>query len=215
MHLNLFDTVFAAALVLSILAACLRGSAREMLHALLFGLGLLGGWLFLRAAPLPETQVEIGRLATSIGFYVMVTYMLTWGLMRMLAPLMLDSAPVGLRSRFWAGALATVKLCGAVFGVNLWYAVHSLEPYGQRIAYMPPFVQDSLLIRLSDKATDDLHRWLARQSFARYQFDDQGRYVPATAPAAMGAGVAPSATTPALPAADVPPAPNNREETLD
>jgi hypothetical protein len=171
-HINLFDSLFGISLVFAIFLGMLRGNGRETLHTFLFGLAMLAGWLFLRSGDLPSTQEDLARLVVSIGFYAMAMYIFCWALMGVLAPFMLDSGvTAGIRSRFWAGAQALVKLALVVLGVNLWYAAYSVLPVWERLQPLPPLLRDSTFIAVSDKVTDDTHRWLASQRFMGYQYD--------------------------------------------
>jgi len=169
-HPNLFDALFGLALLLGVLLGCRHGNGKETLHTFLFGLSLLAGWLFLRSGELPTTQAELARIAVGIGFYAFAMYVFCWALQGVLAPLMLDGLPVGLRSRFWAGAQAIVKLLLIVLGVNLWYAAHSTATVGARLTPLPPLLHEAILIKLSDRLTEDTHRWLARHDFIAYQY---------------------------------------------
>ncbi len=169
-QINLFDSLFGLALVMGIFIGIMRGNGRETLHTFLFGLSLLAGWLFLRSGEMPATQAELARLTVGIGFYTMAMYIFCWALMGVLAPFMLDSVPAGIRSRFWAGAQAIVKLVLIVLGVNLWYATHSVAAPWERLQPLPPLLRDSTFIALSDRVTDDTHRWLAAQNFLTYQY---------------------------------------------
>ncbi len=208
-QLNLFDSLFGLALVGAILLGIMRGNGRETLHTFLFTCSMLVGWLFLRSGELPATQAELARLVVMVGFYAMAMYVFCWALMGVLAPFMLDGLPSGLRSRFWAGAQAILKLILVILGVNLWYATHSFTPVWERLQPLPALLRDSVLINLSDRLTEDTHRWLARQNFVTYQYvsatmpipapswDDQGT-APVLAP--MDAPTAPVVTQAPAPA---------------
>lgn len=201
-QINLFDSLFGLALVMGVLLGCLRGNGKETLHTFLFGLSLLAGWLFLRSGELPTTQAEIARLTVGIGFYAFAMYIFCWALMGVLAPFMLDSMPAGFRSRFWAGAQAILKLALIILGVNLWYATHSQTPVWERLQPLPPLLRDSTFISLSDRVTEDAHRWLAGQNFLTYQYTSGT--VPAPTWDNPTAPLAPMETPPATAPATMP-----------
>jgi hypothetical protein len=206
--INLFDSLFGLALVGAILLGIMRGNGRETLHTFLFGLSLLAGWLFLRSGELPTTQVELARLAVGIGFYSLAMYVFCWALMGILAPFMLDGIPAGIRSRFWAGAQAICKLMLVILGINLWYATHSSAPVWERLQPLPPLLRGSTFIALSDRVTDDTHRWLAAQNFLTYQ------YTSGTVPAPSWETSPTTALTPMEVASPTAPAPAGQPEPL-
>jgi uncharacterized membrane protein required for colicin V production len=176
---NLFDVLFGVGLIFAILLGMTRGNGRETLHTFIFGLALLAGWLFLRVGAMPGTQEELARLLISISFYAFAMYIFSWALMGLLAPFMLDNSIIGIRGRFWAGAQALIKLALVVLGINLWYATHSIMPVKERLQPLPPLLRESVLINLSDRFTEDTHRWLAAQKFVVYQYAPEGTIPPA------------------------------------
>lgn len=173
-QLNLFDALFLIGGLFAILLGMLRGNGRETLHTFIFALALFAGWLFLRSGAPATTPEELARLVVSISFYAFAMYVFGWALMGLLAPFILDGGDVGLRGRFWAGAQAMVKIVGIVLGVNLWYAMQSSAPVWERLQPLPPMLRESVVVNLSDRLTEDLHRWLAQQNLATYQFAPQG-----------------------------------------
>ncbi|MFO0500053.1 MAG: hypothetical protein ACK5YK_00010 [Pseudomonadota bacterium] len=172
-QLNLFDVLFLLGGVFAILLGMMRGNGRETLHTFVFAAALGVGWLFLRSGTPATTPEELARLVVSISFYAFAMYVLSWALMGLLAPFILDGHDVGLRGRFWAGAQAMMKLVGIVLGVNLWYALHSTTPVWERLQPLPPLVRESVVVNLSDRLTEDVHRWLAAQGLATYPFASQ------------------------------------------
>jgi hypothetical protein len=173
-QLNLFDALFLIGGLFAILLGMMRGNGRETLHTFVFAAALGAGWLFLRSGAPPATPEELARLVISISFYCFAMYVFSWALMGLLAPFILDGNDVGLRGRFWAGAQAMIKLVGIVLGVNLWYALQSAMPVWERLQPLPPLVRESVVVNLSDRLTEDLHRWLANNGLVTYQFAPQG-----------------------------------------
>ncbi|MBI1309366.1 MAG: hypothetical protein GC129_05935 [Proteobacteria bacterium] len=169
MQPTLLDAFIALALVGSVLSACHRGLGREMLHTVMFAIMVTVGIFFMRDNPLPSTQAELARVAISASFYLVAVYVFMWGAMKLLAPLMINTHhPIGLRSRFWAGMLAVVKLLVTIFGLNLWYAVESPYAHPLRLDGFPQVVKDSMLVQLSDRETEHLYHWAARNNLLNY-----------------------------------------------
>jgi hypothetical protein len=105
----------------------------------------------------------------NIAFYLLAGYVLTWGMMKVLGPILLsEERVIGMRSRFWAGALAMLKIVGVILGMNLWFAIHSPDAHPLRLKALPSVLQESELIQLSDKTTDDIYRWLAQNKILDY-----------------------------------------------
>lgn len=167
---NLVDALLALGILSSILSACFRGLSREMLHTVLFMVAVAAGYLFWRDTTLPTTQPEVAKMAVSGAFFLAAVYAMMWGGMKILAPLMIGGQhDLGLRSRFWAGALSMVKLAAAIIGLNLWFAVHSPDAHPLRLNSLPEMARDSMLIQLSDAVTEDVYRYLAQQNLLDYQ----------------------------------------------
>ncbi len=89
--------------------------------------------------------------------------------MKVLSPLVIGHEAVGMRSRLWAGVLSLTKLAAVVFGLNLWFAVHSQNVHPARITELPIILQESYLVRLSDRFTEDLYIWLAQKNILEYR----------------------------------------------
>lgn len=153
----------------SIYAACQRGLGKETLHTIVFMLALAGGYLYLRSQPLEASDsTAAARLLVNLGYYVLTAYVLTWAVLRFGSPLILDGQVPGLRSRFWAGALALAKLLATVLGLNLWYAIESPDAHPLRLQALPAVMRDAKLVQLSDATTDDLYRWMSAKGWLDY-----------------------------------------------
>ncbi len=166
---TLIDVAIAFAILGSVLGACHRGLGREMLHTVLFAILVTIGYVLFRtqAAQSASPDDVIFWLMNSL-YYVITAYVLTWVGMKVLSPLVLGRESVGLRSRFWAGILSLAKLLTVVFGVNLWFAVHSQHVHPDRLESLPPLLQESMLVRTSDRFTEDLYKWLASKNILEY-----------------------------------------------
>lgn len=171
---NLFDLLIVVLFLGSILSACQRGLAREMLHTVLFAIAAFVGYWFMRgeAASLPSGQqlsaTEVGAIFVNLGYYLLSIYVLTWAMMRFGAPLLLDSHIPGFRSRFWGGMLAMTKLVVTALALNLWLAVNSPDAHPLRLQSLPTLLQTSTLVQLSDSTTEELYKYLAQHGFLNY-----------------------------------------------
>lgn len=163
MHPTPLDIAIAIGLVFSVLAACHRGLGREMLHTVLFAIVVAIGYLLFRNAGNAAEDRTVFWLVNST-YYVITAYILTWVGMKVLSPLMLSGHDSGLRSRFWAGVLSLAKLATVIFGLNLWFALHSPVPHPERIETLPPIMRNSVLIRMADNTTERLYLWLQSNS---------------------------------------------------
>jgi hypothetical protein len=167
---TLIDAVILFALIGTVLSACHRGLAKEMLHTVMFALMVAVGIFFMRDdIAKAQTLEELSKVVITCAFYLGAIYVFMWGLMKVVAPLILSHELVGVRSRFWAGALSLAKVLAVVLGLNLWFAVQSNYAHPARLAQFTPVIRDSVLINLSDKTTDDLYRWLASNDFLEYR----------------------------------------------
>lgn len=166
---TLIDVAIALAVLGSVLGACHRGLGREMLHTVMFGIMVTIGYVLFRtqAAQATSPNDVIFWLMNSL-YYVVTAYVLTWVFMKVMSPLVLGRETIGMRSRFWAGILSLAKLAAVVFGVNLWFAVHSEQVHPDRLESLPPLMQQSMLVRLSDRYTEDLYKWLASKNMLEY-----------------------------------------------
>lgn len=165
--LTLLDAAILLAALLSVLSACRRGIAREMLHTVLFGAMLLIGYLLLRGQPAPD-QSNLAFWVANISYYVVTAYALTWLVLTVTSPLVMGPHEVGYRSRFWAGALSLVKVAAMILGVNLWFAVHSPFAHPARLQSLPHVMQDSIVVQQSDALTEQIYLWLAGQGMLTY-----------------------------------------------
>ncbi|PZP38761.1 MAG: hypothetical protein DI585_06400 [Pseudomonas fluorescens] len=166
----LIDVLIALVLLTSILAACHRGLGKEMLHTVLFTIVVVIGYvLFRNSMETDESDVNttVFWLVNST-YYLITAYVLTWIGMKVLSPLILGQEQVGLRSRFWAGIISLTKLLAVIIGLNLWFAVHSPAPHPQRLTALPKVMQESTLVFISDKFTNDLYLWLASKDILTY-----------------------------------------------
>lgn len=170
MQPNILDAFIIIAAIGTVLGACHRGLGREMLHTVLLAVMITLGAFFMSDTPLPTSPHELGKLAMSAGFYLIVMYGFMWGVMKLTSPLILRFEHVGLRSRFWAGALAMVKLVVLVLGLNLWYAIKSPDAHPLRLQVLPGLVKDSMVVQISDRWTDDIYKWLAAEGMVA-QYD--------------------------------------------
>jgi uncharacterized membrane protein required for colicin V production len=185
MDLTLLDWVLGLALLVSVLAACHRGLGREMLHTVLFGIAVAAGYVLFRTqAQLAGqgTQAEVAFWVMQSIYYLISSYVLTWAVMKLLGPLIIGWEEVGIRSRFWAGIVSMVKLGAVIFGLNLWFAVHSPDPSPQRLLSLPLMMQDSVLIQLSNALTDDAYAWLVQNNVMAPPAADAAAVPPPLAP---------------------------------
>lgn len=165
---TLLDAFILLALVGSVLSACHRGLAREMLHTVMFGVMVVVGYFFLKDTEIPKTPPELAKVMISCSFYLAAMYVFMWGAMKVLSPLILSHHIVGIRSRFWAGALSALKLAVSILGLNLWFAIQSPDAHPLRLEAFPLMVRESVLVQLSDRKTDEIYRWLASQNILDY-----------------------------------------------
>ena len=165
---TLIDIAIALAILGSVLGACHRGLGREMLHTVMFGIMVTVGYVLFRSQSDAAGPNDVVFWLVNSMYYVITAYVLTWLGMKILSPLVLGFESVGLRSRFWAGILSLVKLTVVLFGLNLWFAVHSPMVHPARLNTLPPLLRDSMLVQLSDKFTEDLYRWLASKNILEY-----------------------------------------------
>lgn len=167
---SLIDVAIATAILGSVLGACHRGLAREMLHTVIFAILVVIGYVLFRNKAVQATNPEdiIFWLVNSM-YYLITAYVLTWVAMKVLAPLVIGRETIGMRSRLWAGILSLTKLAAVVFGLNLWFALHNEQSHPARLESLPPILRESALIRLSDRFTEDLHVWLAKNNLLEYK----------------------------------------------
>jgi hypothetical protein len=161
------DWLIIAVVLVTLFGACRRGLGRETLHTLLYLGTLAAGYVYI-AARTPSSGTSAAVMVVNLAYYVVTVYVVTWGIMRVGAPIIMDGVPPGMRGRFWAGILCLVKLLVTVVGLNLWFAVHSVDAYPQRMAQLPPFVQDSTLVKLSDSITEDVYQWAGTKGWLKY-----------------------------------------------
>ncbi|NBX86744.1 MAG: hypothetical protein EBQ80_05910 [Proteobacteria bacterium] len=167
---NLLDLLIVLGIFSAIISACFRGLSREMLHTVLFMVAVTAGYLFWRDTVMPTTQQEVAKMAVIGAFFLAAVYAFMWGGMKIVAPLVIGGQhDIGLRSRFWAGALSMVKLAVAIIGLNLWFAVHSPDAHPLRLNSLPELARDSMFVQLSDAVTEDVYRYLASQNILDYQ----------------------------------------------
>jgi hypothetical protein len=169
MHPTLLDIAIGLFLILNILGACHRGLGREMLHTFIFALLVAGGYVMFRNSSPMESAEQISFWVVNSSYYLITAYVLTWIGIKVLSPIILGPQTVGLRSRFWSGALSIGKLATVILGLNLWFAMHSEAPHPKRLESLPPIMQSSLAIRISDKLTEDLYHWLAANNVVEYK----------------------------------------------
>jgi hypothetical protein len=161
---NLFDLAAGLMILASILGACGRGAGKEMLHTLFFTAAVVGGYFYMRGNIATSTAAEVAGTFVNIGYYLATSYVFTWAVMKFAAPFMLDGMPPGIRSRFWGGILAMVKLLVAILGANLWLAVHSPDTHPTRLQALPALLHNSTLVQLSDSVTEELYIYLAQRN---------------------------------------------------
>lgn len=157
--LTLLDAAILLACLLSVLGAIHRGIAKEMVHTVLFGLLVIGGYVTMQSMPAPSAD-NLSFWVSNISYYLITAYALTWVIMTVVAPLMLGRHEIGYRSRFWAGVVSIVKIAAVVLGLNLWFAVHSPYAYPAREQSLPEVMQDSVVIQHTDAVTETLYQWL-------------------------------------------------------
>ncbi|RYG58818.1 MAG: hypothetical protein EON60_12230 [Alphaproteobacteria bacterium] len=167
---TLIDVAIALAILGSVLGACHRGLAREMLHTVMFAILVVIGYVLIRNKAVQATSADdvIFWLVNSM-YYLITAYVLTWVAMKVLSPLVIGREAVGMRSRLWAGILSLVKLASVVFGLNLWFAVNNTEAHPARLESLPNILRESALVHLSDRYTEDLHIWLAENNLIEYK----------------------------------------------
>ncbi len=169
MQPTLLDVAIGLFLILNILGACHRGLGREMLHTFIFVLLVVFGYVMFRSSTPMETAQQISFWVVNSSYYLITAYVLTWVGIKVLSPIILGPQSVGLRSRFWAGALSIAKLATVILGLNLWFAMHSQHPHPKRLEALPPIMQSSVAIHISDKLTEDLYHWLAANNVVEYK----------------------------------------------
>jgi len=169
MQVTLLDVAIGLFLILNILAACHRGLSREMLHTTFFGLLVLFGYVLFRTSGPIETENQTVFWVVNSSYYLVTTYVLTWVGIKVFGPLILAPENVGLRSRFWAGVVSIVKLSTIILGINLWFAMNSENPHPKRLESLPPIMQTSTAIQVSDILTERLYRWLAANNIVSYE----------------------------------------------
>lgn len=164
---SLIDIAIGLALLLSLLGACHRGIGREMLHTVMFAILVSIGYILFKNQQ-DNSPSEVVFWVVNSSYYLITAYVLTWVGMKVLSPLVIGTEHVGLRSRFWAGALCLAKLAVVIIGLNLWFAMHTDDPHPKRLEALPAIMQDSQLVRLSDKVTEDVYKWLASKQIVEY-----------------------------------------------
>jgi hypothetical protein len=167
-QVTLIDAAIGLALFASVLGACHRGMGREMLHTVLFAIAVAAGFVIFRNVPENATAADVSFWVINSSYYLITAYALTWLAMKLISPLILGREQIGMRSRFWAGVLSIVKLGSVIFGLNLWFAVHSTEAHPLRLHALPAILRDSQLVRLSDSLTEDVYRWAAANNLLNY-----------------------------------------------
>ena len=168
MQPTLIDVAIGLAILGSVLGACHRGLGREMLHTVMFAIMVAFGFVMFRSQATGTSPDDVVFWLVNSMYYIITAYVLTWILMKVLSPLILGSEAVGFRSRFWAGVLSLSKLAVVVFGLNLWFAVHSPDVHPKRLQVLPVILRESLVIQTIDKYTEDLYRWLASKDILEY-----------------------------------------------
>lgn len=169
MQPTLLDIAILLFLILNILGACHRGLGRETLHTFIFALLVAFGYVMFRTSSPTETAEQISFWVVNSSYYLITAYVLTWAALKVLGPLILGPQSVGVRSRFWAGALSILKLATVILGLNLWFAMHAEHPHPKRLETLPAVMQSSVAVRVSDKLTEDLYRWLAAHNIVEYK----------------------------------------------
>lgn len=165
---TLIDVAIALAILGSVLGACHRGLGREMLHTVMFAIMVAIGYVLFRTQGETSAEHDVVFWLVNSMYYVITAYVLTWVGMKVLSPLVIGHENVGLRSRFWAGMLSLTKLGFVLFGLNLWFAIHSPDVHPARLNTLPPILRDSMLVQLSDKFTEDLYKWMAGKNILDY-----------------------------------------------
>lgn len=165
---TLIDIAIGLALFGSMLAACHRGIGREMLHTVMFGILVVVGYVMFRTQAQESGPDDVIFWLVNSMYYLITAYVLTWAAMKVLSPLVIGHETIGLRSRFWAGMLSLIKIGVVIMSLNLWFAVHSADAHPKRLNSLPPILRDSMLVQLSDKFTEDFHRWLASHNLLEY-----------------------------------------------
>ena len=166
---TLIDAIIGLAILGSVLSACHRGLGREMLHTVMFAIMVAIGYVLFRADVAQGATNDVVFWLMNTLYYLVTAYVLTWVMMKVLSPLIIGHEAIGLRSRFWAGVMSLLKLGAVIFGLNLWFAVHSPDAHPKRLNVLPPLLRDSMMVQLSDKFTDDLYRWLATKNVLEYR----------------------------------------------
>ena len=169
-QLNLLDAGLLLLMLAAILGAIGRGLAKEMLHTVFLAAAITAAWLYTRNDVLPATQAELAKLLVPMLGFVLAAYAFLWAMVRFGSVLIINTEHTpDARSRFWAGALALIKVLALMLGLNLWFAVKS--PYGPplRLASVPTIMQQSKMVNISDHLTERLYRYLAQESFLTYE----------------------------------------------
>jgi hypothetical protein len=169
--LTLLDWVIIGLTLAAVLNACNKGSGHETLHTFLLMAGLAAGALFLKdhlPAPHAADAAGVASYFLDFTFYTLLLYVVLWGALRLLVPVMLSAHIIGWRSRFWAGMQALAKILLLALGLNLAYAAASPLPSPQRLSLLPQVVGESALVNQLDVQTDWIYHGLARQGW----FDD-------------------------------------------
>lgn len=167
--LSLVDAAILLTLLASVLGACHRGIAREMLHTVLFLLVVGGGYLIYSGQAKTQTDADITFWLMNALYYLITAYILTWVVMKTFSVLIIGSEMVGLRSRFWAGVLCLTKIVSVVLCLNLWFAMHSPYAHPLRLQTLPKVMQDSRIVEFSDRVTEDLYKDLASRGVVEYR----------------------------------------------
>lgn len=167
-QLNLFDLLFIAFTGLSVLTACWRGLGKEMLHTLLFAATLAGAYFFFQTQEISDTT-SVVKMLLNFGYFAISSYFITWAVMKFVAPVFLDGRQAGIRGRFWAGGLALFKVLALALGLNLWYAVHSIDAHPMRLNPLPQVMRESVLVQLSDSTTEEIYKQLAAKGWLSYE----------------------------------------------
>lgn len=166
---SLIDAAILLAFLASVLGACHRGIGREMLHTVMFGIVVAGGYVMFSNHTQTDSDADVSFWVMNSLYYLVTAYVLTWAVMKAVGSIIIGREVVGLRSRFWAGALCIVKIVTVVLCLNLWFAMHSPDAHPLRLKSLPQVMQDSKVVALSDRMTEKLYKWLASRNVVEYR----------------------------------------------
>ncbi|PIZ32023.1 MAG: hypothetical protein COY40_00210 [Alphaproteobacteria bacterium CG_4_10_14_0_8_um_filter_53_9] len=161
---NLFDIVFLLMAAYAVLGACWRGLAREVLHTLVFTALLTGSYFYLAAQAAPATPEMAAKMLVNYGYVTLSFYVVSWIILKILAPVFWVDQPASIRERFWSGSLALVKIVAAGLALNLWYAMHTSEGHPLRLNMLPDTLRGSVVVQLSDTTTQELQVWFDQKT---------------------------------------------------